>query len=106
MCGSSRLFESVKLVKISCSGGAAITCKNELERINEEILGIVCSQLREAMKPETADSPAKVLGMDWSRRLGVSIDSIAVEFDGESTLVSDGGFIIVHGAGLSHCFSF
>ncbi|XP_020587124.1 uncharacterized protein LOC110029254 isoform X3 [Phalaenopsis equestris] len=79
-------------------GGAAITCKNELEKINKESLRIVCSQLREAMKPETADFPAKVLGMDWSRRPGDSIDCI-VDFDADSALVSAGGFIIVHGAG-------
>ncbi|XP_020682004.1 isopentenyl phosphate kinase-like [Dendrobium catenatum] len=80
-------------------GGAAITCKNELERINEESLVVVCSQLREAMNPETVESQGKVLGMDWSRRLGASIDSFADDFDVDSTLVSDSGFIIVHGAG-------
>ncbi|KAH0462248.1 hypothetical protein IEQ34_009823 [Dendrobium chrysotoxum] len=80
-------------------GGAAITCKNELERINEESLVVVCSQLREAMNPETVESQGKVLGMDWSRRLGASIESFADDFDVDSTLVSDSGFIIVHGAG-------
>ncbi|KAI0511350.1 hypothetical protein KFK09_011980 [Dendrobium nobile] len=99
LCGCVFLFESVKLVKISRSGGAAITCKNELERINEESLVVVCSQLREAMNPETVESQGKVLGMDWSRRLGASIDSFADDFDVDSTLVSDSGFIIVHGAG-------
>ncbi|KAK4598655.1 hypothetical protein RGQ29_015920 [Quercus rubra] len=52
-------------------GGAAITCKNELEKINEENLDIVSSQLRQAMMPGWSSS-MKVLGMDWSKRHGES----------------------------------
>ncbi|KAK6119155.1 hypothetical protein DH2020_047087 [Rehmannia glutinosa] len=74
-------------------GGAAITCKNELETINEENLNIVSSQLREAM----IVGPCH--GMDWSRRPGSSeIPTVVDDFDDQ--LESDSKkFIVVHGAG-------
>ncbi|KAK8952732.1 hypothetical protein KSP40_PGU001108 [Platanthera guangdongensis] len=87
------------------SGRAAITRKNELERINEESLGSLCSQLREAMDSETTDTPDEVLGMDWSRRPEVSINSMVDEFGEQSSLVSHSSFIFVHGAGLRCSFS-
>ncbi|PKA65582.1 hypothetical protein AXF42_Ash005916 [Apostasia shenzhenica] len=81
-------------------GGAAITCKNELERINEESLVAVCHQLRESMAPaKAAGGAAKILGMDWSRRPDSHIVSVSDEFDGRPLLDVDGSFIIVHGAG-------
>ncbi|XP_050277301.1 isopentenyl phosphate kinase-like isoform X2 [Quercus robur] len=52
-------------------GGAAITCKDELEKINKKNLDIVSSQLRQAMMPGWSSS-MKVLGMDWSKRHGES----------------------------------
>ncbi|KAL6570924.1 hypothetical protein OROGR_000474 [Orobanche gracilis] len=74
-------------------GGAAITCKNELETINEENLNIVSLQLRNAM----ISGPCR--GMDWSRRPGSSeIPTVADDFDDQ--LESDSKkFIVVHGAG-------
>ncbi|KAL6499257.1 hypothetical protein OROHE_026134 [Orobanche hederae] len=74
-------------------GGAAITCKNELEMINEENLNIVSSHLRKAM----ILGPCH--GMDWSRRPGSSqISTVADDFDDQ--LESDSKkFIVVHGAG-------
>ncbi|XP_020274473.1 uncharacterized protein LOC109849095 isoform X1 [Asparagus officinalis] len=79
-------------------GGAAITHKNELESINEESLGTVCSQLRRAMVSPESSSPAKVVGMDWSRRGGDPIVSDVDELRG-SDLGLDNSFIVVHGAG-------
>ncbi|KAK8952730.1 hypothetical protein KSP40_PGU001107 [Platanthera guangdongensis] len=94
------LFHHKPLRCIVKLGGAAITRKNELERINEVSLGSVCSQLREAMDSETTDTPDEVLGMDWSRRPGVSIDSMVDEFGAKSSLVShSSSFVLVHGAG-------
>ncbi|GFQ02051.1 isopentenyl phosphate kinase [Phtheirospermum japonicum] len=72
-------------------GGAAITCKNELETINEENLNIVSSQLRQAM----ISGPCH--GMDWSRKHGSS-EIPAPEFDDQSDSDSK-KFIVVHGAG-------
>ncbi|KAL6537809.1 hypothetical protein OROMI_025452 [Orobanche minor] len=74
-------------------GGAAITCKNELETINEENLNIVSSHLRKAM----ILGPCH--GMDWSKRPGSSeISTVADDFDDQ--LESDSKkFIVVHGAG-------
>ncbi|KAL3654277.1 hypothetical protein CASFOL_003958 [Castilleja foliolosa] len=74
-------------------GGAAITCKNDFETINEENLNIVSSQLRQAM----VSGPCH--GMDWSRRPGSSeIPSAVDEFDDQSDSDSK-KFIVVHGAG-------
>ncbi|KAJ6795429.1 Uncharacterized protein M6B38_226680 [Iris pallida] len=78
-------------------GGAAITRKNELESINEESLGTVCTQLRKAM----ASSPAaRAAGMDWSRRKGNPINASDLDPVTEfSEIGVDSDFIIVHGAG-------
>ncbi|XP_011075551.1 uncharacterized protein LOC105160005 [Sesamum indicum] len=74
-------------------GGAAITCKNELETINEDNLNTVSSQLREAM----ILGPCH--GMDWSRRPG-SLENPTVPDDFDDQLESDSkNFIVVHGAG-------
>ncbi|KAM0015028.1 hypothetical protein Hdeb2414_s0033g00721401 [Helianthus debilis subsp. tardiflorus] len=48
-------------------GGAAITCKNEFEKINEANLVTVSAQLREAMMM-FGSSSGTVLEMDWSKR--------------------------------------
>ena len=61
--------QTIMKCALCCEGGAAITCKNELEKINEENLDIVSSQLRQAMMPGWSSS-MKVLGMDWSKRHG------------------------------------
>ncbi|KAJ6324839.1 hypothetical protein OIU76_012019 [Salix suchowensis] len=77
-------------------GGAAITCKNELEKINEETVDIVSSQLREAMV--TGSSSRKVLGMDWSTRPGKPGISCDAD-DFEDRNLDTSSFIVVHGAG-------
>ncbi|RZC71798.1 hypothetical protein C5167_034916 [Papaver somniferum] len=86
-------------------GGAAITCKNELEKINEENLGIVSKQLRQAMvngggSSNSTDS-IKVLGMDWSKRAGGGVSEISINPDefGDQSELDLSKFIIVHGAG-------
>ncbi|KAJ6983857.1 hypothetical protein NC653_026622 [Populus alba x Populus x berolinensis] len=77
-------------------GGAAITCKNDLEKINEENVEIVSSQLREAMI--TGSSSRKVLGMDWSKRPGKSgISCDADDFEDQN--LDSSSFVVVHGAG-------
>ncbi|GER31822.1 glutamate 5-kinase [Striga asiatica] len=73
-------------------GGAAITCKNEFETINEENLNIVSSQLRHAM----ISGPCH--GMDWSRRPGSSEIPTVVD-DLDDQLIDSKQFIVVHGAG-------
>ncbi|KAG0472391.1 hypothetical protein HPP92_016937 [Vanilla planifolia] len=80
-------------------GGAAITCKNELEKINEEILRVVCTQLREAMALKASESPAQVVGMDWSRRPGHPCISVEDDFGEHFSLDLHSNFIVVHGAG-------
>ncbi|XP_010258212.1 PREDICTED: uncharacterized protein LOC104598036 isoform X2 [Nelumbo nucifera] len=75
-------------------GGAAITCKNEIEKINEENLGTVSSQLRHAMI--SSPPPLKSFGMDWSKRPGTS--EISVEFE-DPALPDYSNFLVVHGAG-------
>ncbi|KAG6758019.1 hypothetical protein POTOM_038352 [Populus tomentosa] len=78
-------------------GGAAITCKNDLEKINEENVEIVSSQLREAMI--TGSSSRKVLGMDWSKRPGKSgISCDADDFEDQN--LDSSSFVVVHGAGV------
>ncbi|KAI3880183.1 hypothetical protein MKX03_024775, partial [Papaver bracteatum] len=74
-------------------GGAAITCKNELEKINEENLGIVSKQLRQAMmnggSSTSSNSVKEVLGMDWSKRPGGGVSQISInpdEFGDQSEL--------------------
>ncbi|XAR55907.1 Isopentenyl phosphate kinase [Bertholletia excelsa] len=79
-------------------GGAAITCKNELERINEEDLETVSQQLRQAMGVPSSDH-GKVSGMDWSKRPGFAEISCAVDDFGDQPTLDLNHFIIVHGAG-------
>lgn len=78
-------------------GGAAITCKNDFEQINEENLEIVSSQLRLAMMAES--SSWKVLGMDWSKRPGVSDTPCVVEDFSNHLAMDSTNFVVVHGAG-------
>ncbi|KAE8710191.1 putative WRKY transcription factor [Hibiscus syriacus] len=80
-------------------GGAAITCKNELEKINEENLETVSSQLRQAMNLGSCSN--KVIGMDWSKRDGVSdISSTLADIDDQCQFTVDfSRFVVVHGAG-------
>ncbi|RWW71571.1 hypothetical protein BHE74_00020676 [Ensete ventricosum] len=84
-------------------GGAAITCKNELESINEEILESVCVQLREAMSESANFSTGNVVSMDWSKRLGKPLISAPEEFRNCRSLDLDSNFIVVHGAGWLGC---
>ncbi|KAG1347856.1 isopentenyl phosphate kinase [Cocos nucifera] len=51
------------------------------------------------MTPSKSPSPAKILGMDWSRRLGNPPVSTVDEFRNKQELDLDNNFIIVHGAG-------
>ncbi|GAA0153536.1 amino acid kinase [Lithospermum erythrorhizon] len=76
-------------------GGAAITCKNDFETINEENLNIVSSQIREAMVSKSVFS--KVIGMDWSKRPGMS-QTPTVDISDQDVIESH-NFIVVHGAG-------
>lgn len=90
-----------KLVKkcFLCSeGGAAITYKDELEKINEENLHIVSSQLRQAMISGRSLSE-KVHGMDWSKRHGESEVSFTIDDIGEYAIGDSDRFVVVHGAG-------
>ncbi|CAN1321416.1 Isopentenyl phosphate kinase [Linum perenne] len=80
------------------AGGAAITCKNELEKINEENLGVVSLQLRQAMASVSENQ--KILGMDWSKRPGKSgICCDVDEFKDQMNSVDPANFVVVHGAG-------
>ncbi|XP_070055844.1 isopentenyl phosphate kinase isoform X3 [Nicotiana tomentosiformis] len=78
-------------------GGAAITCKNKLETIDEENLTEVSSQLRQALIPNS-DS-AKILGMDWSKRPGQSEPPSFVDEFSDQPVADSESFIVVHGAG-------
>ncbi|KAA3488183.1 glutamate 5-kinase [Gossypium australe] len=80
-------------------GGAAITCKNELEKINEENLETVSSHLRQAMNLGSCSK--QVMGMDWSKRDGVSdISSSLCDFGAQCQFNVDfSRFVVVHGAG-------
>lgn len=82
------------------TGGAAITCKNELEKINEENLEILSLQLRQAMI--AGSSFQKVLGMDWSKRSGKSEISFDADDFKDQNLLDSSSFIVVHGAGYMH----
>ncbi|TXG56573.1 hypothetical protein EZV62_017886 [Acer yangbiense] len=75
-------------------GGAAITCKNELEKINEKNLEIVSSQLRQTMI-----SSENVVSLDWSKRPGTSDISCNVDSFGDQLSFDANKFIVVHGAG-------
>ncbi|KAM3754632.1 hypothetical protein ACB098_03G180600 [Castanea mollissima] len=83
---------------IRCIVKLAITCKNELEKINEENLVIVSSQLRQAMMPGWSPS-MKVLGMDWSKRHGESEVSCNKDDFVDNANVGSSRFVVVHGAG-------
>ncbi|TQD89282.1 hypothetical protein C1H46_025131 [Malus baccata] len=91
---SVSLTKSIRcIVKL---GGAAVTCKNELETINEANLKMVSSQLRQSMA--TGSPSGEVLGMDWSKQPGESEISSAI-LDFEHRPVADPcPFIVVHGA--------
>ncbi|TYG36813.1 hypothetical protein ES288_D13G093600v1 [Gossypium darwinii] len=80
-------------------GGAAITCKSELEKINEENLDTVSSHLRQAMNLGSCSK--QVMGMDWSKRDGVSdISSSLCDFGDQCQFNVDfSRFVVVHGAG-------
>ncbi|XP_052184975.1 isopentenyl phosphate kinase isoform X2 [Diospyros lotus] len=79
-------------------GGAAITCKNELEMLNEGGLEIVSRQLRQAMMASGSYS-SKVLGMDWSKRPGFAEPSCVVDDFIDQQALALSHFIVVHGAG-------
>lgn len=79
-------------------GGAAITFKNELEKIHEENLGMVSSQLRQAMMSGCSPS-LKVLGMDWSKRHGEAEVSCNIDDFVGDAIVNPSRFVVVHGAG-------
>ncbi|GMH01766.1 hypothetical protein Nepgr_003605 [Nepenthes gracilis] len=74
-------------------GGAAVTCKNELEKINDENLEMVSIHLRQAMVL------GKVVGMDWSKRHGQLNSSINDVDDNGDGPMDCRNFIVVHGAG-------
>lgn len=79
-------------------GGAAITRKNELEKIHDENLEIVACQLRQAMIEGSV--PSKVIGMDWSKKPGSSQISCHVdELGGDHESTEFSRFVVVHGAG-------
>ncbi|XP_059655779.1 isopentenyl phosphate kinase isoform X2 [Cornus florida] len=78
-------------------GGAAITCKNELEKINEENLKMVCFHLQQVMM--LGSSSGKVTGMDWSKRPGFSEASCSVDDFSDERVLDSSGVVIVHGAG-------
>ncbi|CAL5430876.1 unnamed protein product [Camellia sinensis] len=79
-------------------GGAAITCKNQLETINEENLKTVLQQLRQTMMVSDS-SCGKVLGMDWSKRPGFTETSCVVDDFCDQPALDFSHFIVVHGAG-------
>lgn len=78
-------------------GGAAITCKNELETINEENLKMVSSHLRQSMI--AGSSSGKVLGMDWSKKSGEPEISFTVDDFEDQPVAESSPFVVVHGAG-------
>ncbi|XP_076889835.1 isopentenyl phosphate kinase-like [Bidens hawaiensis] len=78
-------------------GGAAITCKNEFEKINETNLTTVSSQLRESMT--LGSSSGSVLGMDWSKRSGISETTNNVDEFTEQHVLEYNIFVVIHGAG-------
>ncbi|KAG5608117.1 hypothetical protein H5410_019398 [Solanum commersonii] len=88
---SKRLRCIVKL------GGAAITCKNKLETIDEENLKEVSSQIRQAFVPDSTS--ANVIGMDWSKRPGQSEAPPFINDLCDQPVADSESFIVVHGAG-------
>lgn len=96
-------LQSIVLLNLMCSsGGAAITCKNELEKINEEILYKVSQQLRQAMIATSQKPP----GMDWSKIPGESEICYKPEEFGDDHVSECSRFIVVHGAGSLVFFLF
>ncbi|KAG5522428.1 hypothetical protein RHGRI_034567 [Rhododendron griersonianum] len=92
-----RQFHPTKPIRcIVKLGGAAITWKNDFERISEN-LEIVSQQLRQAMTVST--SCGKVLGMDWSKRPGFEETSCVVDGFNFQPDLDSSHFIVVHGAG-------
>ncbi|XP_038706383.1 isopentenyl phosphate kinase isoform X3 [Tripterygium wilfordii] len=78
-------------------GGAAITCKNELENINEDSLELVASHLRQAMNIGSCSE--KVVSLDWSKRPGISEVSCNVDDFKDQFTEDPRSFVVVHGAG-------
>ncbi|PWA35182.1 amino acid kinase family protein [Artemisia annua] len=79
-------------------GGAAITCKNEFEKINEDNLVTVSSQLRETMM--SASSSESVLEMDWSKRPGGISETLnRVDDFNQQEILDYNSFVVIHGAG-------
>ncbi|KAL4574298.1 hypothetical protein LXL04_021127 [Taraxacum kok-saghyz] len=78
-------------------GGAAITCKNDFEKINESNLVQVSSQLRETMRIGSSSGP--VLEMDWSKRQGISEPTVTVDAFNQQEAVDYNNFVVIHGAG-------
>ncbi|KAI3779150.1 hypothetical protein L2E82_08700 [Cichorium intybus] len=78
-------------------GGAAITCKNDFEKINEGNLVTVSSQLRETMM--SGSSSGSVLEMDWSKRPGISEPSVTVDAFKDQQVLDYNSFVVIHGAG-------
>ncbi|XP_058194618.1 isopentenyl phosphate kinase [Rhododendron vialii] len=95
---NQRQFQPTKPIRcIVKLGGAAITWKNDFERISEN-LEIVSRQLRQAMMVSTTSS-GKVLGMDWSKRPGFEETSCVVDDFSFQPDLHSSHFIVVHGAG-------
>lgn len=78
-------------------GGAAITCKNKLETIDEENLKEVSSQLCQVFV--SGSTSANVLGMDWSKRPGQAEAPSFINDFGDEPVADSESFIVVHGAG-------
>ncbi|XP_024991614.1 uncharacterized protein LOC112525640 isoform X2 [Cynara cardunculus var. scolymus] len=76
-------------------GGAAITSKNEFEKINEEDLVKVSLELQQAMM----SSSGSVLEMDWSKRPGISETLNKVDDFKEQQVLDFNSFVVIHGAG-------
>ncbi|KAJ9554325.1 hypothetical protein OSB04_018370 [Centaurea solstitialis] len=81
-------------------GGAAITSKNEFEKINEENLVTVSLQLRQAMM-SSGSSAESVLEMDWSKRPGISdaLNKVDDFKEQEQQVLDFNSFVVIHGAG-------
>lgn len=79
-------------------GGAAVTCKNEIEKINQENLATISSHLKELMFNNSSSN--SIPGMDWSKRPGVSEISVSLQdFENDEKSFDLSNFVVVHGAG-------
>ncbi|KAK6931285.1 Aspartate/glutamate/uridylate kinase [Dillenia turbinata] len=78
-------------------GGAAITCKNDLEMLNQENVKTLSLQLRQALASGSAN--LNISSMDWSKRPGISEVSTTVNVSHEYPELDLSRFVIVHGAG-------